>query len=231
MKSRSAMFVGVFIILLAGAAAAKDVPKLKTEKEKRSYAIGMDLGTGLKKMSVELDPKLLDQGLRDAMSGGKTMMTPDELRETLTSLQKELKEKEAKTMQQIADKNGKEGEAFLANNKTKEGVVTLASGLQYKILKAGEGNKPTSDNTVECHYKGTLIDGTEFDSSYRRGQPVSFAVKGVISGWTEALQLMPVGSKWQLFIPAKLAYGDKVAGPRIGPNSTLLFEVELLGIK
>jgi len=215
----------------AGASAAKKASTgtksaapltLKTDKEKESYAMGMDLGTGLHNQGLALDPDLVARGMKDAMSGGKTAMTEDEARVVLRQLQADVEQK-------ISAKARQEGETFLAANKNKEGVVTLPSGLQYKILTQGNGPKPTASAAVSCNYRGTFIDGTEFDSSYKRGQPASFPVGGVIKGWTEALQLMPVGSKWQLFIPPDLAYGDS-SRPGIPPGSTLIFEVELLSI-
>jgi FKBP-type peptidyl-prolyl cis-trans isomerase FklB len=221
--------------LLTGAAAAQDAQILKDQKEKLSYALGMDLGKQLQRQAVEVDPDLFFRGLKDALSGSKTLLSEEEARATITELQNELRKKmmaeQAQKMAELGEKNKKEGEAFLAENKAKEGVVTLESGLQYKILKQGDGKKPTADDTVVCNYRGTLINGTEFDSSYKRNQPATFAVKGVIKGWTEALQLMPVGSKWQLFIPPSLAYGERGAGNTIGPNATLIFEVELLSVK
>ncbi|MBI5015533.1 MAG: FKBP-type peptidyl-prolyl cis-trans isomerase [Deltaproteobacteria bacterium] len=229
MKVRWLIVLGICCV--AAPAVAEDAPALTTQKDKVSYGLGMDLGTNLGRQQVEVDPDLLARGLKDALAGGKTLMTPDEVRTTLTALQTELRAKQQEAMKKLAEKNKQEGDAFLEANKSKEGVVVLASGLQYKILKAGEGKKPTPDDTVECNYRGTLIDGTEFDSSYRRKQPATFKVKGVIPGWTEALQLMPTGSKWQLFIPSNLAYGERGAGRDIGPNSTLIFEVELLEIK
>jgi FKBP-type peptidyl-prolyl cis-trans isomerase FklB len=208
---------------------------LKTRKEKFSYALGMNIGTGLennlKKQSVEVDSNLVSQGLKDAMAGGKTRLTQEEAQAVLTEVQTEVKKQQQEKMQQAAAANKTEGEAFLAANKSKEGVVTLASGLQYKILTAGTGPKPTASDSVVCNYRGTLINGTEFDSSYKRGQPATFGVGQVIKGWTEALQLMPVGSKWQLFVPSSLAYGERGAGAEIGPNATLIFEVELLSIQ
>ena len=195
---------------------------LKTQRDKESYAQGMSLGTGLRNQGLSLDPALVARGLKDAQSGAKTAMTEDEARAALTQLRQDVQQK-------MGAKAREEGEAFLAANKSKEGVVTLPSGLQYKILKEGTGPKPAASDTVTCNYRGTFINGTEFDSSYKRGQPVSFPVSGVIKGWTEALQLMPVGSKWQLFIPADLAYGDS-GRPGIAPGSTLIFEVELLSI-
>jgi len=219
------------ILLLVSAAVAQDAPVLKSQKEKLSYALGMDLGNQLKKQSIEIEPALFSQGFKDAVSGGKAMMTEAEVRAVIAELQGQLQAKQVEATKVLAEKNKKEGEAFLAQNKAKEGIVALPSGLQYKILTAGAGNKPALEDTVVCHYKGTLIDGTEFDSSYKRNQPATFAVKGVIKGWTEALQLMAVGSKWQLFIPASLAYGESARGNVIGPNSTLLFEVELISIQ
>jgi FKBP-type peptidyl-prolyl cis-trans isomerase FklB len=208
---------------------------LTTRKEKFSYGLGMNFGAGLganlKKQSVEYDPALVVQGFKDALSGAKTRMTPAEAQAILKEVQTELQKDQLAKMKEVADKNKADGEAFLAANKGKEGVVTLPSGLQYKILSEGTGPKPTATDTVVCNYRGTRIDGVEFDSSYKRGKAATFPVNGVIKGWTEALQLMPVGSKWQLFIPPDLAYGDRGAGPEIGPNSTLLFEVELVSIQ
>jgi len=169
--------------------------------------------------------------MRDALSGAKPAMTDDEVKSTLTELRTQLQQKQAAVTKEASEKNKKEGEAFLATNKGKEGVTTLPSGLQYKILQEGTGKKPQATDTVQCNYRGTLIDGTEFDSSTKHGGPATFPVNGVIKGWTEALQLMPVGSKWQLFIPSDLAYGDRGAGGNIGPGATLIFEVELVSIQ
>jgi FKBP-type peptidyl-prolyl cis-trans isomerase len=211
-------------------AAKTAVPfTLKTQKEKFSYALGMNIGTGMKRQDLAVDPSVLARGLKDSLAGGKTLMTEDEARATLKQVQDDMRQKMQSKMQEEAGTNKKKGEAFLAENKTKEGVVTLPSGLQYKILKEGTGPKPTSSDSVVCNYKGTLIDGQEFDSSYKRGQPATFPVTGVIKGWTEALQLMPVGSKWQLFVPSDLAYGDQ-GRPGIAPGDTLIFEVELMSI-
>jgi FKBP-type peptidyl-prolyl cis-trans isomerase len=215
----------------APAARAQTPLTLKTPKEKASYAMGMNFGAGLRKQSIDIDPAILARGLRDAFSNGKTLLTEDEARAVLTQLQSDLRKKQQDLAQQAGDANKKEGMAFLAANKTKDGVVTLPSGLQYKVLQGGTGPKPAPTDTVVCNYRGTLLDNTEFDSSYKRGQPATFPVNGVIKGWTEALQLMPVGSKWQLFIPAELAYGERGAGGQIGPNATLIFEVELLSIQ
>ena len=217
----------------AKAPAAKAVQKpaaksaapltLKTQKEKFSYAYGMRIGTGLHRQSVEINPSIFARGLRDGLAGGKTLLTEDEAEAALNQMQMDMRKMQSEKAQRA-------GTAFLEANKGKEGVVTLPSGMQYKILQAGTGPKPTAADTVVCNYRGTLIDGKEFDSSYKRGQPATFPVSGVIKGWTEALQLMPVGSKWQLFIPPQLAYGERGAGADIGPDATLVFEVELLSI-
>jgi FKBP-type peptidyl-prolyl cis-trans isomerase FklB len=204
---------------------------LKTQKDKFSYSLGMNLGASLHRQAVPVDPAILARGLRDSLAGGKTLLTEDEARATLMEVQNDLRKKQQEKMQLVGETNKKEGEAFLAANKGKEGVVTLPDGLQYKILTQGTGPKPSASDSVVCNYRGALINGTEFDSSYKRGQPTTFPVSGVIKGWTEALPLMPVGSKWQLFIPPDLAYADRGAGPDIGPNATLIFEVELLSIQ
>jgi FKBP-type peptidyl-prolyl cis-trans isomerase len=204
---------------------------LKTEKDKFSYALGMNLGSGLHKQSVDVDPAIFLRGLKDGLAAGKTLLTEQEAQATLVQMQNDLRKKAQEKMQQAAVSNKQTGDAFLASNKAQEGVITLPSGLQYKILKEGAGPKPAATDSVVCNYRGTLLDGTEFDSSYKRGQPATFQVNGVIKGWTEALQLMPVGSKWQLVIPSDLAYGERGAGQQIGPNSTLIFEVELLSIQ
>jgi FKBP-type peptidyl-prolyl cis-trans isomerase FklB len=213
------------------AAASQNNSALPTQKDKVSYAIGMNIGNGLRKQGVDVDPNLLKQGLQDTLSGGKTLLSDDEARATLADFQTEMRKKQQEKMQQAAETNKKDGEAFLAANKAKAGVVTLPSGLQYKVLTAGTGTKPTASDSVVCNYRGTLIDGKEFDSSYKRGQPATFPVSGVIKGWTEALQLMPAGSKWQLVIPPDLAYGERGQGGDIGPDATLVFEVELLSIQ
>jgi FKBP-type peptidyl-prolyl cis-trans isomerase FklB len=215
---------------------------LKTQKDKTSYAVGMNVGKGLaanlRQQSVEVDQAILLRGMKDALAGGKMLLTDDEAKAVLTQLQTEVRARqqekmkvEQEKMKAAAEENKKEGTEFLEANKTKEGVVALPSGLQYKILTEGAGPKPTATDTIVCNYRGTLISGTEFDSSYKRGQPLSIQVNGVIKGWTEALQLMPVGSKWQLFIPSELGYGDRGSGPNIGPGATLIFEVELLSIQ
>lgn len=204
---------------------------LKTAKEKFSYALGMNLGENLHRQDVEVDPAIFLRALKDAMAGRKLQMTDEEARAAVGEVQNQLRAKQAEKMQQEDAANKKQGADFLAENKTKPGVVALPSGLQYKIVKEGTGPKPTATDTVVCNYKGTLLDGKEFDSSYKRGQPAKFPVNGVIKGWTEALQLMPVGSTWELYIPPDLAYGDRGAGPDIQPGDTLVFQVELLSIE
>ena len=224
------------------AAKTSAPPALTTPKDKTSYAIGLNVGKsvgkGVHEQSLDIDQAIFLRGVKDGLAGGKTLLTDEEVNAVLTELQKEARLKQAemrKKQEEIAkaqsEVNKKQGDAFLAENKTKEGVVTLPSGLQYKILQAGTGPKPTASDTVVCNYRGTLLDGKEFDSSYKRGQPATFPLGGVIKGWTEALQLMPVGSKWQLFLPPDLAYGERSMGPDITPNSTLIFEVELVSIK
>jgi FKBP-type peptidyl-prolyl cis-trans isomerase len=216
----------------AGASPAdKELP---TEKEKNSYAVGMNIGGTIKanieKDHLDLDTAILLRGIQDKLAG-MTLLTDSEANAILTQLANVIRAKQDELNKQLGDTNMKEGTDFLAANKTKDGVVTLPSGLQYKIITAGTGAKPGPTDTVTVNYRGTLINGTEFDSSYKRGQPASFPVNRVIAGWTEALQLMPVGSKWQLFIPSNLAYGERGAGGMIGPNTMLIFEVELLSIQ
>jgi FKBP-type peptidyl-prolyl cis-trans isomerase FklB len=214
----------------ATTAAAKPKPLvLTTEKDKQSYAIGLNVGKSLHRDDIDVDPKIVVQGLQDAMAGGAVLLTDDQIKTVMTDLQNQVRQKQEEKRQALAESNKKDGAAFLAANATKPGVVTLPSGLQYKVLTAGTGAKPTATDSVICNYRGTLLNDTEFDSSYKRG-PATFPVSGVIKGWTEALQLMPVGSKWQLFIPADLAYGERGREP-IGPNATLVFDLELLSIQ
>jgi FKBP-type peptidyl-prolyl cis-trans isomerase FklB len=212
------------------AVAAADASVLRDEKAKSSYALGMEMGNQLKQIR-EVDPDLVSRGLRDALTGDTPLLTEAEQSAALAAIRSEVKARQAESRKQVGAKNKKDGDAFLAANRSKEGVVTLPSGLQYKILKAGNGKRPTPDDTVVCHYRGTLIDGREFDSTHKRNKPATFALKGVIKGWSEALQLMPVGSRWQLFVPANLAYGVRGSRAGIGPNQPLVFEVELLSIK
>jgi len=221
-------FIISFALLsLAGSVFGQDKSTpLKDSKDKVSYSIGLNIGFNLKKQNVSINPDTFVLGLKDALAG-KPQMTDEQVKETMTAFEKEMIDKQ----KAAGVKNGADGEKFLAENKKKEGVKATASGLQYKVVKEGTGAQPKEKDTVMANYRGTLIDGTEFDSSYKRGQPATFPVSGVIKGWTEALQMMKVGSKYQLFIPANLAYGERAMGPDIGPNSTLIFEVELLDVK
>ena len=208
---------------------------LTTTKDKASYAIGMnigrDLGEKLKKDSVDVNTAIILRGMKDALAGGKMLLTDDEAKAAMDAFLTDLRKRQDEKMAIAGDVNKAKGDAFLAANKTKDGVVTLPSGLQYKIITPGTGPKPSLTDSVVCNYRGTLIDGTEFDASSKHGGPATFPVGQVIKGWTEALQIMPVGSKWQLYIPSNLAYGTSGAGGDIGPNSTLIFDIELLSIK
>jgi FKBP-type peptidyl-prolyl cis-trans isomerase FklB len=214
-------------VLLASQLSAEQTLTLKNQKEKISYIIGMDIGRNLKTQSADIDADILARGIKDAFSGGKPLLTEQEVHETMAAFQKELIAKQ----QALAEKNKKEVEAFLAEDKKKEGIVTLPSGLQYKVIKPDIGRKPKSTDTVTVHYRATLIDGTEFYNSYLRGQPEILAVKEVIPGLTEALTLMQEGVKWLVFIPPSLAYGERGVGGQNGPNATLIFEIELISIQ
>jgi FKBP-type peptidyl-prolyl cis-trans isomerase FklB len=220
------LMVVLGILVLVSQVYAEENLALKTQKEKFSYLVGMDLGNNLKNGSIDVDLDMVVKGIQDGLAGKKSLLTEQETKEVMTTFQKDMMAKR----EEIAKKNKVEGDAFLAENKKKKDVVTLPSGLQYRILKPGKGKKPRADDTVVVNYKGTLIDGTEFDSSDRSGKPQEIPVNGVIRGWTEALQLMEEGSKWQVFIPSNLAYGERGAR-MIKPNSTLIFEIELLSVK
>jgi FKBP-type peptidyl-prolyl cis-trans isomerase FklB len=212
-----------FILTVSG----EDKPaQLKDQKDKFSYAVGLNIGMNFKRQNVEVNTDLITAGLKDGMSG-KPQMTMDQIRETMMAFEKDMQQKQA----EAGKKNEADAEKFMVDNKKKDGVKTTASGLQYKVIKEGNGAQPKSTDTVTVNYRGTLIDGTEFDSSYKRGQPASFPVGGVIKGWSEALQLMKTGSKYQLFIPPSLAYGEHSPSPTIPPNSALLFEVELMSVQ
>jgi FKBP-type peptidyl-prolyl cis-trans isomerase FklB len=201
-------------------------PQLKDQNDKVSYSIGVNIGMNLSKAKVSVNPEILAAGIKDAIAG-KPQLTEEQRKEVMTAFEKDMQEKQ----KAAAEKNAAEGAKFLEENKKKEGVKTTASGLQYKVIKAGSGPQPKATDIVTVSYRGTLIDGTEFDSSYKRGEPATFPLNGVIKGWTEGVQLMKVGSKYQFFIPSNLAYGDRAVGPDITPNSTLIFEVELLRVK
>ena len=216
----------VFVSPLAWAADAS----LKDQKDKVSYSIGLDIGGTLKRQLIDVNEQMLNTGIQDGLSGKKALMTDEEVKATMAAFQKDMMEKQQAAKKAAGEKNKEEGTKFLAENKSKEGVKTTASGLQYKVMKEGSGASPKETDTVKVNYRGTTIDGTEFDSSYKRGEPASFPVNRVIKGWTEGLQLMKVGSKYQFFVPSDLAYAERGAGSDIGPNAMLIFDVELLGI-
>ena len=230
MKSVWIACLGV-LLFINGIANAEEAVSLKTQRDKISYIIGRDAGSNFKKQSIDIDADIFMKGFKDALSGNKAALSDDETREAMNAFREERMKQHEEKVKKITEKNKNEGEAFLAENKKKEGVVTLPSGLQYKIIKEGDGKIPQEEDTVTVNYRGSLVDETEFDSSYKRGNPATFPVNGVILGWQEALKLMKVGSKWQLFVPAGLAYGEQGTGSTIGPNSTLIFEVELLSIE
>lgn len=194
-----------------------------------SYSIGQDIGKNFKRQDIEIDPKIMLQGIVDAMAD-TSMLTDVEIQKVMTNFQVAMREKQQNKMKEASEKNKAEAVAFFAENKNKEGVITLESGLQYKVLKSGDGKTPKLSSSVEAHYAGRLIDGTEFDSSYKRGKPQPFKVTGVIKGWTEILQLMKEGDKWEVYVPAELAYGERGSGPTIGPNAALIFEMELISV-
>lgn len=209
-------------------ASQPEVVTFDSLEQRVSYVFGYNIGQQLKRDNIEVDVDILTQAISEALAGREARLSKEEIEQAMTSFQEQQQSIREEAAKVVAEANKKEGEEFLASNKTKEGVVTTASGLQYKVITAGTGPSPKASDKVSVHYRGTLIDGTEFDSSYRRGEPVSFPVKGVIAGWTEALQLMKEGAKWELYIPSELAYGPGGTGGPIGPNATLIFEVELL---
>ncbi len=215
---------------IAGAAQAQDKPEIKDQKDKVSYSVGYQIGGDFKRQHLDLNPDALMQGIKDALAGATPVMTQQEMNQTLIELKTKIVAAQQEERKKAGEKNLAEGKAFLEENAKKEGVKTLPDGLQYKVIKEGDGPMPKATDTVTVHYRGRLIDGTEFDSSYSRNQPATFPVSGVIKGWTEALQQMKTGAKWELFIPPDLAYGERGAGQVIGPNSVLIFEVELLSI-
>ena len=222
-KMKSALGV-VILAAVALPAIAADKPDLDSDAQKNGYSVGYDVGRSIKRQIMGVDADSIARGLKDGVNGAAPALPDSEMQQRFATVRQE-------SAQKILEKNKQDGEAYLAKNKGAKGVKTTASGLQYKVITAGKGKPPAADDTVTVNYRGTLIDGTEFDSSYKRNQPATFPVKGVIPGWTEALQLMKEGSKWMLVIPSSLAYAERGAGNMIGPNSTLVFEVELLSIK
>ncbi len=228
LKTITAFLLAAGFFLAGTQLLAADKQALESEQEKISYALGMTIGNNLKK-DVEVDLDAFFQGVEDAHTG-ETLMSEEEMQQTMMVFQQQMQQKQMQKMQEAAAANKAEGKAFLEDNQDKEGVVALDSGLQYKVMQEGDGPSPEASDTVKCDYKGMTLDGEVFDSSYERGEPATFPLDGVIKGWTEALQLMQVGSKWKLFVPSDLAYGDKGAGEMIEPGSTLIFEVELLDI-
>lgn len=234
------MYVRLFAVLIAltyvvGCAPeeANSAPELKldTPKNRISYTIGVNIGQDFKNQKMDVDPDVLLMGLKDSLAGKELQLSDEEMVDEIQAFQQEMQAKMVAEMEAMATTNKTDGEAFLAENAKQEGVVVTESGLQYKVLEAGDGESPGPADVATVHYRGTLIDGTQFDSSYDRGEPATFPVGGVIAGWTEALQLMKPGAKWQLFIPAELAYGERGAGQAIGPNATLLFDVELISVE
>ena len=218
-------------LFCTGTALAQSGAAFENEEKKTGYAVGMSVAENLSRQGIEVDIDSFIEGIRDVLTGKKPRLSQVEFQQTMRAFGSKIQARRQKMQSEAGAKNLKEGKSFLAKNKKKKGVVTLPSGLQYQVLRAGKGTKPTAFSTVVTHYRGTLLDGSEFDSSYGRGKPASFRVNGVIAGWTEALQLMPEGSKWRLFIPSGLAYGPRGTGRKIGPHATLIFEIELIEVK
>jgi len=206
-------------------------PALNSDIDKLSYSIGSDLGKNFKRQSIDINPTVMAKGIEDGMKGGALLLTEQQMKDVLNKFQKELMEKRTAEFNKKADENKAKGEAFLSQNKTKPGVVTLPSGLQYKIITDAKGSKPAKEDTVTVEYTGRLINGEVFDSSEKTGKPATFKLSQVIPGWTEALQLMPVGSTWEVYVPAALAYGARSVGGPIGPNETLVFNIHLISAK
>ncbi len=227
----AAALAGVVFLASFGCSSNKSVTELTTQDQKVSYMFGLNMGGYLKHLGITVDRAALFQAINDTLDGRKSLLAPDQLAVVQREFSQKMQEKQMGEMKEAGEKNVKEGSEFLAKNKTEKGVITTASGLQYSIVKEGTGPKPKLTDVVSVNYRGTLIDGKEFDNSYKRGQPATFPVSGVIPGWTEALQLLPVGTKAKLFVPGNLAYGERGAGQDIGPNKTLIFEVELLSIQ
>ncbi len=216
----------LLILVMLFALASADAATLNNDKSKFSYAVGVQIAMSLRQDGPHFDVDALTQAIKDVLSGGELKLTPAEMQQAFNAFQQKLKAER----QQLAQANSRKGQEFLAANKKRKGVVTLPSGVPYEVVKAGKGEKPNLTDSVKVNYRGTLVDGTEFDSSYKRGEPATFTVNSVIQGWQEVLPLMPVGSHWKVVIPADLAYGERGAGGKIGPNETLVFDIELLAI-
>ena len=229
MRMTVAVLASAFVLSCPGIAQKKI--ELKTQVQKASYGIGMNIGKNLKEQFPEVDVNAMAMGLKDAIDGANPAVSDSEMAVVMKAFQEEMMKQRTEKSAVMSQKNKKEGEEFLAANKKKEGVITLPSGLQYKVIKDAQGPKPTPKDTIVCNYKGSLIGGKEFDSSYKRGEPATFVLGQVIPGWVEGLQLMSVGSKYEFYIPSNLAYGERGAGADIGPDATLIFEIELLKIK
>lgn len=227
----SKLLSSIPLALALGAPTVLAATALKTDQDKVSYMIGYQIGSNFKRDGLEVDLNMVTNGMKEALAGTKSPLTPEETQKLMTDLQKGLQAKAEAKQKAEGDKNAAAGKTFLAENAKKPGVKTTASGLQYKVITEGKGDSPKATDMVKTNYKGTLIDGTEFDSSYKRGQPATFPVNGVIKGWTEALQMMKPGAKWQLWVPSDLGYGPRGAGDMIGPNATLAFEVELIEVQ
>lgn len=227
-----AVWVGLTcLVLLSCQGNTQDKMELKTPMDSVSYSIGTDIGRNLKAQDINVNPNALAKGISDVMAGSNMMLTDSQIQACMTAFQRDLVQRQQAKAHELGEKNMKEGEAFLAANKTKEGVITTASGLQYKVEKMGAGSKPKPDQSVTVNYRGTLIDGTEFDNSYKRGEPITFQLTRVIKGWVEGLQLMPVGSKFTFYVPPELGYGISGFGSSVPPNATLIFEIELISLK
>lgn len=228
MKLVSAAVMG---LAMSTAMAATDATSLTTDKDKLSYSIGADLGKNFKTQGIDINPEALSKGMQDGMTGTQLILTEQQMKDVLNKFQKDLMAKRSTEFNKKSDENKSKGEAFLKDNKSKTGVIILASGLQYKVIDTGTGAKPGKTDTVTVEYTGHLIDGTVFDSTEKTGKPATFQVSQVIPGWTEALQLMPAGSTWEIYVPSGLAYGSRSVGGPIGPNETLIFKIHLISVK
>lgn len=217
--------------LVVSSTMAMDVTALKTPTDKLSYSIGNDLGKNFKRQNIDVNPDALAQGMKDGMANGKPLLTDDQMKEVLANFQKDMMGKRAAEFNKKSSENKEKGEKFLADNKGKPGIVTLPSGLQYKVIKNGSGQKPGKEDIVTVEYTGHLINGEVFDSTSKTGKPAVFKLSQVIPGWVEALQLMPAGSTWEIYVPSSLAYGDRSIGGPIGPNETLIFNIHLVSVQ